>query len=64
MIVVPNKHRPIWVSGIFISGLAMLGFGPAVAEALGEHTAAGWRWCFYLGIIVSGEYGPGCWVSV
>jgi len=61
--VVPYKHRPIWVSGIFISGLSMLGFGPVVAQALGDHTAAGWRWCFYLGIIVSGQQLRSCKIA-
>lgn len=57
-LVVPNKHRPIWAGFIFITRLSMLGFGPAVAEGLSDHTAAGWRWCFYLGIIVSGTSNP------
>lgn len=54
-LVVPKKHRGFWVSSIFMSSLPFLGFGPAVAQALGDNTAAGWRWCFYLGIIVAGK---------
>ena len=29
-------------------------FGPIIARSLIIHTAAGWRWSFYLGIIMSG----------
>ncbi|KIV91046.1 hypothetical protein PV10_05631 [Exophiala mesophila] len=51
--LVPVKHRPIWVSCIFMSGLPFLAFGPVIAQGLGDNTAASWRWCFYLGIIVA-----------
>lgn len=52
--LVPNKHRPIWVVAIFSSSFQIACFGPVIAQALVEHTAAGWRWSYYLNIIVSG----------
>ena len=52
--LVPNKHRPIWVVGIFFSSFQIACFGPVIVQALVEHTAAGWRWSYYLDVIVSG----------
>jgi len=52
--LVPNKHRPLWISAIFFSSFEIACFGPVIAQTLVTHTAAGWRWSFYLNIIVSG----------
>jgi len=52
--LVPNKHRPLWVSGIFLSAFQIACFGPVIAQTLATNTKAGWRWSFYLDIIVSG----------
>ncbi|RDW77754.1 hypothetical protein BP6252_05807 [Coleophoma cylindrospora] len=52
--LVPNKHRPLWISGIFFSSFEIACFGPVIAQTLVTNTAAGWRWSFYLDIIVAG----------
>jgi MFS family permease len=52
--LVPNKHRPLWISGIFFSLFEIACFGPVIAHALVTNTAAGWRWSFYFDIIVAG----------
>ncbi|KAF4636561.1 hypothetical protein G7Y89_g1524 [Cudoniella acicularis] len=52
--LVPNKHRPLWISGIFFSSFEIACFGPVIAQKLVTNTAAGWRWSFYLDIIVAG----------
>ena len=52
--LVPNKHRPIWITAIFFSSFEISCFGPVIAQSFVENTAAGWRWSFYLNIIVSG----------
>ncbi|KAK4941425.1 hypothetical protein LTR10_018694 [Elasticomyces elasticus] len=53
--LVPNKHRPLWVVAIFSSSFQIACFGPVIAQALVEHTKAGWRWAYYLDVIVSGS---------
>ncbi|KAH8651850.1 putative siderophore iron transporter [Tricladium varicosporioides] len=52
--LVPNKHRPLWLSGIFFSSFEIACFGPVIAQSFVTGTAAGWRWSFYLNIIVAG----------
>jgi len=52
--LVPNKHRPLWVAAIFFSSFEIACFGPVIARSLQAHTQKGWRWCFYLDIIMSG----------
>jgi MFS family permease len=52
--LVPNKHRPLWISAIFFSSFEIACFGPVIAQTLVTNTAAGWRWSFYLDIIVAG----------
>jgi len=32
--LVPNKHRPLWVSGIFFSSFEFAAFGPVIAQVL------------------------------
>lgn len=52
--LVPNKHRPLWIAALFFSSFEIACFGPVIAQSLVEHTKAGWRWSFYLDIIVAG----------
>lgn len=52
--LVPNKHRPIVVAAVFSSGVEFAAFGPVVAQSLIVNTTAGWRWIYYLNIIVTG----------
>lgn len=52
--LVSNKHRPLWIAGIFFSSFGIACFGPVIAQALVTGTTAGWRWSYYLNIIVSG----------
>jgi MFS family permease len=52
--LVPNKHRPFWVVGIFFSSFQIACFGPVIVQAMVQNTAAGWRWSYYLDVIVSG----------
>ena len=44
--LVPNKHRPLWISAIFFSSFEIACFGPVIAQTLVTNTAAGWRWSF------------------
>ncbi|KAH7316452.1 fungal trichothecene efflux pump [Stachybotrys elegans] len=51
--LVPNKQRgPIVTLGIAAS-LPFIVFGPAIAESLIEQMAEGWRWGYYIGIIIN-----------
>jgi MFS family permease len=52
--LVPNKHRPLWIAAIFFSSVEIACFGPVIAQKLVTDTKAGWRWSFYLDIIVAG----------
>jgi MFS family permease len=52
--LVPNKHRPLWVVGIFFSSFEIACFGPVIAQSFVADTRAGWRWSYYLDIIVAG----------
>ena len=52
--LVPNKHRPLWVVCIFFSSFEIACFGPVIAQSFVANTAAGWRWSYYLDIIVAG----------
>jgi MFS family permease len=52
--LVPKKHRPLWISAIFFSSFEIACFGPVIAQALVTGTKAGFRWSFYLDIIVAG----------
>jgi MFS family permease len=52
--LVPNKHRPVWLSAMFFSSFEIACFGPVIAQSLVTGTKAGWRWSFYLNIIVAG----------
>lgn len=52
--LVPNKHRGLAQGAISVSVLPTLGFAPAIARALVQHTDLGWRWCYWLNVIVAG----------
>jgi MFS family permease len=52
--LVPNKHRPIVNSGLFLSTLPFAAFGPLIAELFVKNTAQGWRWSYYLNAITCG----------
>jgi MFS family permease len=52
--LVPNKHRPLWVVGIFASSFEFAAFGPVVAQALVIGTAPGWRVNYFINIAVAG----------
>jgi len=51
--LVPNRLRGPAVTVIFLSSLPFAVFGPSIARAFILHTGAGWRWSYYLGIIIS-----------
>ncbi|KAI2782724.1 putative siderophore iron transporter [Daldinia loculata] len=50
--LVPNKHRPMVLSLIFATNAPIAGIGPMIARAVLQHPNMGWRWCYYLNIIV------------
>ncbi|ORY17850.1 trichothecene efflux pump [Clohesyomyces aquaticus] len=52
--LVPNKQRGPVLTLVFVSSLPFAVFGPIIARKFIETTAAGWRWSYYLGIILSG----------
>jgi MFS family permease len=41
--IVPNKHRPYGLAVVGLGFLPTIGGGPAIARALVQHTALGWR---------------------
>ncbi|KIH94343.1 siderophore iron transporter [Sporothrix brasiliensis 5110] len=52
--LVPNKHRGVVVTICFLSSLPFAVFGPIIARSFINNTAAGWRWSYYIGIILNG----------
>ncbi|PVI06057.1 fungal trichothecene efflux pump [Periconia macrospinosa] len=52
--LVPNKQRGPIITLVFASSLPFAVFGPIIARTFITKTAAGWRWSYYLGIILSG----------
>ncbi|KAJ5377946.1 uncharacterized protein N7496_005355 [Penicillium cataractarum] len=52
--LVPNKYRPLVNAGIFVITLPFGAFGGLIAQLLIANTAQGWRWDYYLSIIVCG----------
>ncbi|KAF2651220.1 fungal trichothecene efflux pump [Lophiostoma macrostomum CBS 122681] len=52
--LVKNKHRPIVMSFIFATSAPIATFGPQIARAFVRHPDLGWRWTYYLNIIVVG----------
>ncbi|KAI9795862.1 MAG: hypothetical protein M1835_005058 [Candelina submexicana] len=51
--LVPMKHRLMANGFIYLWCIPLASFAPVVANSLILHTAAGWRWCYYLLIIVN-----------
>lgn len=52
--MVPNKHRFLMQGAISMSVFPTLGFAPLIARVLVDKTALGWRWCYWLNVIVGG----------
>ncbi|KAI9785955.1 MAG: hypothetical protein M1839_008221 [Geoglossum umbratile] len=52
--LVPNKARGPYNVVVFLSSTPFAVFGPVIAREFIEHTQGGWRWSYYLGIILSG----------
>ena len=52
--LVPNKQRGPIVTFVFLSSLPFAVFGGVIARSFILYTAAGWRWSYYIGIILSG----------
>ncbi|CAM1501738.1 Fc.00g037220.m01.CDS01 [Cosmosporella sp. VM-42] len=51
--LVPNKQRGPILTLVFMSSLPFAVFGPIIARTLIENTGPGWRWSYYIGIILS-----------
>ncbi|KAF9768778.1 hypothetical protein IL306_013874 [Fusarium sp. DS 682] len=51
--LVPNKHRGPVMSFVFLTSVPFGVFGPVVARTMIENIHQGWRWSYYLGIILS-----------
>ncbi|KAK5689220.1 hypothetical protein LTR17_026422 [Elasticomyces elasticus] len=51
--LVPNKHRPLWVAGIFFTSFEFACFGPVLAQVFVSNTSSGWRVSYYINIAVS-----------
>ncbi|KAJ4357516.1 uncharacterized protein N0V89_002092 [Didymosphaeria variabile] len=52
--LVKNKHRPVVMSFIFATSAPIATFGPKIARAFVQNPSLGWRWTYYLNIIVVG----------
>lgn len=51
--LVPVKHRFYANAGVFLFGIPFSAFGPVISRLFIAHTEKGWRWDYYLSIIVS-----------
>lgn len=58
--LVPMEYRFMGNAFIYLWSIPFSGLGPLVAYSFVLHTEAGWRWCYYLMIIVNG-LGVLCW---
>ncbi|KAH0848654.1 siderophore iron transporter [Fonsecaea pedrosoi] len=52
--IVPNRYRTPIVGLVFFLTFPWATFGPLIARLFILHTAATWRWSYYIGIIFSG----------
>jgi MFS family permease len=52
--LVANRHRAYVDAILFCSTIPLAGIGPAMARLIITNTKAGWRWFYYLNIIISG----------
>ncbi|KAF1981886.1 fungal trichothecene efflux pump [Aulographum hederae CBS 113979] len=50
--LVSNKMRGPIVTLVFVTSLPFAVFGPIIARSFILYTAAGWRWSYYIGIIL------------
>ncbi|RFU33262.1 hypothetical protein B7463_g3049, partial [Scytalidium lignicola] len=55
--LVPMKYRFIAVAYLYLWVIPFSGLAPAIGNLLVIHTAAGWRWCYYLMMIIDGMAG-------
>ncbi|KAH6681599.1 siderophore iron transporter [Halenospora varia] len=53
MELVANKHRPYITAFLFFTTVPFATFGGLLARTFASHTAAGWRWNYYLNLIVN-----------
>ena len=51
--LVPVKHRFYILSGVFLVAIPFSAFGPVISRLLIVNTKPGWRWDYYMNIIVS-----------
>ncbi|KAL3444200.1 fungal trichothecene efflux pump [Aspergillus insuetus] len=51
--LVPNKYRGVIVTIVFMSSLPFAVFGPVIARLLIQNTEQGWRWSYYIGLILA-----------
>ncbi|KAF4339409.1 trichothecene efflux pump [Fusarium beomiforme] len=51
--LVPNKYRGPVMAFVFLTSVPFGVFGPVVARTMIENMHQGWRWSYYLGIILS-----------
>lgn len=58
--IIPMEYRFMGNAFIYLWSIPFSGLGPLVAYSFVLHTEAGWRWCYYLMIIVNG-LGVLCW---
>ncbi|EON69199.1 hypothetical protein W97_08558 [Coniosporium apollinis CBS 100218] len=52
--LVPNKYRFWAQAAISLGALPTLGFAPAIARSLVQHSSLGWRMCYWLNVLVGG----------
>jgi MFS family permease len=52
--LLPAKWRGYGIGALFFSSMPFAAFGPVIARAFVLNTGAGWRWSYYLNIIVAG----------
>ncbi|KAL4926323.1 trichothecene efflux pump [Aspergillus undulatus] len=51
--LVPNKYRGVIVTIVFTSSLPFAVFGPVIARLLIQNTSQGWRWSYWIGLILA-----------
>ncbi|KAL4919148.1 fungal trichothecene efflux pump [Aspergillus aurantiobrunneus] len=51
--LVPNKYRGVISTIVFSSSLPFAVFGPVIARLLIQNTSQGWRWSYYIGLILA-----------
>ncbi|KAK4941407.1 hypothetical protein LTR10_018676 [Elasticomyces elasticus] len=51
--LIPNKYRGFGISFVFVAALPVAAFGPVIVRSLILHTKAGWRWSFYIDVLIN-----------